>query len=159
MNFWRVIPSLMLVVAVMPQLPLCAVDIPVDAVQRPAVSGSVESLLLWRGGLPDRPLYFDVASPSVVPLDAAMVNPSMAAGPRFRIDLSPSGDGAWEFNYFTVQNFGGSRSAVSPAGDLEQDNIFGFLFPDVTSAQAVSSAGIQSFELNRRERFSLGRME
>jgi hypothetical protein len=152
MNFWRVIPSLLLVVTVMPQLPLCAVDIPVDAVQRPAVSGSVESLLLWRGGLPDRPLYFDVASPSVVPLDAAMVNPSMAAGPRFRIDLSPSGDGAWEFNYFTVQNFGGSRSAVSPAGDLEQDNIFGFLFPDVTSAQAVSSAGIQSFELNRRER-------
>jgi hypothetical protein len=83
MNFWRVIPSLLLVVTVMPQLPLCAVDIPVDAVQRPAVSGSVESLLLWRGGLPDRPLYFDVASPRSCPLMQRWLIPQWLRGRGF----------------------------------------------------------------------------
>ena len=126
----------------------------VTEARRPIASGSVDALMLWRNGLPERPLYFNSSDPAVVPLNAGDVPSSMAAGPRFRIDLSPSGEGGWEFNYFTVQSFNGSRSAVSPSGDLEQDYIFGFLFPDVTAAQAVSSAGIQSFELNRRKSLS-----
>lgn len=119
--------------------------------RRPIASGSAEALLLWRGPLPDRPLYFNSSDPSVVPLDAGDVPTSMAAGPRFRIDLSPSEEGGWEFNYFNIQAFSGGRNALSPAGDLEQDYIFGFLFPDVTAAQAVATSGIQSFELNRRK--------
>jgi len=124
---------------------------PMSTELRPAVSVTTEALLLWRDGGPDRPLYFDNANPAIVPLDAGMITTGMAAGPRYRIDLSPSGEGAWEFNYFNVRSFTGSRSVDSPQGDLEQDDIFGYLFPDVTSAQAVASSGIQSFELNRRE--------
>lgn len=119
---------------------------------QPVVSVSAEALLLWRNGLPGRPLYFESANPSVVPLDAGDVQPGLGAGPRFRIDLQPSADAGWEFNYFNVQTFSGSRTITSPASELEQDNIFGFLYPDVDFAEAVSSAGIQSFELNRRVR-------
>jgi hypothetical protein len=118
---------------------------------RPVVDASVEALLLWRSGLPDRPLYFNSSDPSIVPLDAGEVPTSMAAGPRFRINLNSSDEASWEFNYFNVQSFAGSRVAESPAGDLEQDYIFGFLYPDVTVAQAVSTSAIQSFELNRRK--------
>ena len=117
---------------------------------RPAFTGSVEALLLWRNGLPDRPLYFDSADPATVPLDAAGIGTGMAAGPRYRIDWNRFDDGGLEFNYFNVQSFGGSRSASSPGGQLEQSDIFGFTFPDVTSATAASSSGIKSFELNRR---------
>lgn len=117
---------------------------------RPTWSASVEALLLWRSPPPDRPLYFESADPTVVPLDAGTIAPGMAAGPRYRIDWSPRGDGAIEFNYFNVQSFGGSQSVASPSAGLEQADIVGFLFPDVTTAAAVSSAGIQSFEINRR---------
>lgn len=123
---------------------------PLDLSTRPQATATVEALLLWRDGLPDRPLYFDNANPSIVPLDAGMITTGMAAGPRYRIDLSPTGEGAWEFNYFNVQSFTGSQSVTSPQGDLEQDNIFGFLYPDVDFAEAVSASAIQSFELNRR---------
>ncbi len=122
------------------------------AEERPTFSGSVEALMLWRSSPPDRPLFFDNTSPSVVPLDAGNITTGMAAGPRYRIDWSPDGDGAFEFNYFNVQTFTGGRQAASPAGGLEQSDILGFNFPDVTSASVLSTAGIQSFELNRRRR-------
>jgi hypothetical protein len=119
---------------------------------RPAVTASVEALMLWRNPSPDRPLYFDNINPSIVPLDAGGIATGMAAGPRYRIDWSPDSDGAFEFNYFNVQTFTGGQRAASPAGGLEQDDILGFSFPDVTSASVLSTAGIQSFELNRRRR-------
>lgn len=128
-----------------------------DADRRPAVTASVEALLLWRSPPPGRPLYFENSDPSIVPLDAGGLSPGLAAGPRYRIDWSPAGDDAVEFNYFNVQSFAGAGSVVSPTGSLEQNGIFGFSFPDVTSAAAASSAGIQSFELNHRRR--LGGME
>jgi hypothetical protein len=121
---------------------------------RPTLTGGVEALMLWRSPPPGRPLYFESANPAVVPLDAGGVATGMAAGPRYRIEWSRDGENALEFNYFNVQSFAGSRSVSSPSAGLEQDDIFGFNFPDVTSASALSSAGIQSFELNRRRRLA-----
>lgn len=142
-------PGLLLVAS----LPARAVEwLPAGGDHRPVITGGVEALLLWRDGLPDRPLYFDSTDPAVVPLDAGGINPGMAAGPRYRIDWSPAGAGAIEFNYFNVQSFSGSRSVASPSAGLEQANIIGFLYPDVTSASAASSSGIKSFEVNRRRR-------
>ncbi len=137
-------------------LPARAADwSPAGGDRRPTFSGGVEALLLWRDGLPDRPLYFESANPEIVPLDAGGIATGMAAGPRYRIDWSPDGVGAFEFNYFNVQSFSGSRSVASPSAGLEQDNIIGFLYPDVTAATAASSSGIQSFELNRRRQLGM----
>lgn len=125
---------------------------PLDLSARPRATATVDALLLWRDGLPGRPLYLDINEPSVVALDAADITPGMAAGPRYRIDLSPSGDGAWEFNYFNVETFTGSRSIASSDGQsaFGQNNIFEYGLPDVISAEAASTSAIQSFELNRR---------
>jgi len=119
---------------------------------RPDVKVSVDALLLWRNSLSDRPLYFESTNPESVPLDTAGIGTSMAAGPRFRIDWNLFDDGGLEFNYFNVDSIGGSSSVQSPGGGLEQANIFGFRFPDVTSAVAAASSGIKSFELNHRHR-------
>ena len=124
---------------------------------RPAWAGSVEALLLWRDGPAARPLYFESADPASVPLDAGGIATGMAAGPRYAIEWSGNGTDAVEFNYFNVESFAGSRRVASPGGGLEQADIFGFRFPDVTSATAASSAGIKSFELNRRR--ALGRLD
>lgn len=107
--------------------------------------------MLWRSGLPDRSLYFDSVNPATVPLEAAGIATGMAAGPRYRIDWQCFADSGLEFNYFNVESFGGSQSASSATGQLEQSNIFGFNFPDVTSAMTAASSGIKSFELNHRQ--------
>ena len=117
---------------------------------RPTWTGSVDALLLWRDGPASRPLYFESADPASAPLDAGGIATGMASGPRFAIEWSRNGTDAVEFNYFNVESFAGSRRVASPGGGLEQADIFGFRFPDVTSATAASSAGIKSFELNRR---------
>ncbi|MFM7136609.1 MAG: hypothetical protein ACKO1M_06015 [Planctomycetota bacterium] len=126
-----------------------------EAGDRPTFTGSVEALLLWRNSLPSQPLYFDSTDPASVPLDTAGVGTGMAAGPRYRIDWNRFDDGGLEFNYFNVQSFNGSRTVSSPGGQLEQSNILGFNFPDVTAATAVASAGIKSFELNRRRQLGM----
>lgn len=120
------------------------------AAERPTVTGSVEALMLWRSPPPDRPLYFETANPANVPLDAGGIGTAMAAGPRYAIEWSGDGERAIEVNYFSVGDFTGSALATSPGGGLEQADILGFSFPDVTAAGAVSAAAIQSFELNRR---------
>jgi hypothetical protein len=138
----------------------CVHPTPADAAEngfRPAVTGSVEALLLWRDGLADRPLYFESADPAIVPLDAGGIQTGMAAGPRYAIEWSRDGERALEVNYFNVGSFAGSRGVVSPGGDLEQADILGFRFPDVTAASAASASSIQSLELNRR--LPLGRFE
>ena len=117
---------------------------------RPLWTGSVDALLLWRDGPASRPLYFESADPASVPLDAGGIATGMAAGPRFAIEWSRNGTDAVEFNYFNIQSFHGARSVDSPGGQLEQASILGFNFPDVTAATADASAGIKSFELNRR---------
>lgn len=137
-------------------LPSRGADLWPDAGRRPAITGSVEALMLWRGGLPDRPLYFESADPANVPLDTGGIPTGLGAGPRYALEWSRDGQHAIEVNYFNVGSFTGSRSVVSPGGDLEQADILGFRFPDVTSASAVSASAIQSLELNRRrplERF------
>ena len=144
---------------------LFAVSVPTRAVEwlpaagtdRPAISGSVDALLLWRDGLADRPLYFDSANPAIVPLDASGIGTGMAAGPRYAIEWSRDGERALEVNYFSVGDFTGSRAVASPAGGLEQADILGFSFPDVIAAGAASASAIKSFELNRR--LPLGRFD
>lgn len=131
--------------------------LPADGGGRPAVTGSIEALLLWRDGLPGRPLYFETANPASVPLDAGGVQTGMAAGPRYAIEWSRDGERALEVAYFNVGSFAGSRGVVSPGGDLEQADILGFRFPDVTAASAASTAAIQSLEINRR--LPLGRFD
>jgi hypothetical protein len=131
---------------------LCSGRVTVAETSRPDVEVSVDALLLWRNSLPARPLYFESTNPASVPLDTAGIGTGMAAGPRFRIDWNCFDDGGLEFNYFNVDSIGGSSSAQSPGGALEQADIFGFRFPDVTSASAAASSGIQSFELNHRHR-------
>lgn len=122
---------------------------------RPTWSATVEALMLWRSPPPGRPLYFDNMAPEVVPLDAGGIDTGMGAGPRYRIDWSPDGAQAFEVNYFNVQSFTGSRSVTSPSAGLEQANIIGFLYPDVTAATASSSAGIQSLEVNHRRQLGM----
>jgi hypothetical protein len=124
--------------------------LPAGNAARPTVTGSVEALMLWRSPSPDRPLYFETANPANVPLDAGGIGTAMAAGPRYAIEWSGDGERAIEVNYFSVGDFTGSALATSPGGGLEQADILGFSFPDVTAAAAVSAAAIQSFELNRR---------
>jgi len=119
---------------------------------RPEVEVSIDALLLWRNSLPGRQLYFESTNPASVPLDTAGIGTGMAAGPRYRVDWNRFDDGSLEFNYFNVDSIGGSASARSPGGGLEQADIFGFRFPDVTSAVAAASSGIKSFELNHRHR-------
>lgn len=121
-----------------------------DEPARPTWAGGVDALLLWRSGLPDRPLYFEAADPASVPLDAGDIVTGMAAGPRYAIEWSPDGERALEVNYFNVGDFTGARSVGSPLGGLAQNDILGFEFPDVTAATAGSSAAIQSLELNFR---------
>ncbi len=150
-SFGGLLPSLALSLLGLPQAASLAADgFPGPEDRRPALSGSVEALLLWRGGLPGRPLYFESADPGIVPLDAGGIATGMAAGPRYTIEWSRDGEHAIEFSYFNVGAFTGTRDVVSPGGDLEQADILGFRFPDVTSASAVSSSAIQSFEVNRR---------
>ena len=146
----------------LPAVALCvmvaaAVSANATETARPTWSGGVEALLLWRDGPAARPLYFESANPASVPLDAGGIATGMAAGPRFAIEWSANGTDAVEFNYFNVESFTGSRSVASPGGGLEQADILGFSFPDVTSATAASSAGIKSFEVNRRR--ALGRFD
>lgn len=131
--------------------------LPAGNAARPTVTGSVEALMLWRSPSPDRPLYFETANPANVPLDAGGIGTAMAAGPRYAIEWSGDGERAIEVNYFSVGDFTGSALATSPGGGLEQADILGFSFPDVTSATAASSAGIKSFEVNRRR--ALGRFD
>ena len=116
---------------------------------RPTLTGSIEALMLWRSGLADRPLFFGGPPPDAG-LNASDVATGMAAGPRYRIDWSPGGEGALEFNYFKVESFSGSRGLTAAVGNLEQAEIFGFSFPDVAAAAAAASSGITSFEVNRR---------
>lgn len=146
----------------LPAVALCvmvaaAVSANATETARPTWSGGVEALLLWRDGPAARPLYFESANRASVPLDAGGIATGMAAGPRFAIEWSANGTDAVEFNYFNVESFTGSRSVASPGGGLEQADILGFSFPDVTSATAASSAGIKSFEVNRRR--ALGRFD
>lgn len=139
-------------------LPARAVDwLPTGGDDRPVITGGVEALLLWRDGLPGRPLYFESANPANVPLDAGGIGTGMAAGPRYAIEWSRDGERALEVNYFTVGDFTGSRAVASPAAGLEQADILGFSFPDVIAAGAASAAAIQSFEVNRR--LPLGRFD
>jgi hypothetical protein len=147
-----------MLVCSMAQRPARAADwLPAGDMARPTISGGVEALLLWRSGVPERPLYFESADPATVPLDAGGIGTGMGAGPRYAIQWSRDGERAFEVNYFNVGSFTGSRGVLSPGGDLEQANILGFRFPDVTAASAVSSAAIQSLELNRR--LPLGRFD
>jgi hypothetical protein len=82
---------------------------------RPPVSATVEALLLWRDSPAARPLYIRRGADAGVALDSGEIGTGMAAGPRFRIDWSANGTDTIKFNYFNVQSFGGSRSAVSPS--------------------------------------------
>ena len=142
----------------MAALPARAAEwLPAGDDERAAITGSVEALLLWRDGLPGRPLFFESANPASVPLDAGGIGTGMAAGPRYAIEWSRDGERALEVNYFTVGDFTGSRAVASPAAGLEQADILGFSFPDVIAAGAASAAAIQSFEVNRR--LPLGRFD
>lgn len=114
----------------------------------PLWSGRTEALLLWRDNPQGLLLFNDAAGNSA--LNTADFGSGMAAGPRFTLFRHTGDQGAIEFNYFRVQTFTAEKSLT---GGFRQSSHGIYCCPDTTLYSDVGgtlTAGLQSFELNRR---------
>ncbi len=118
---------------------------------RPRWTAQVDSLLLWEGNIPTRPLYLDAASQATA-LDANDAPPAVSAGPRFGLILHGKGKAALEGNFFTVQSFQGDASLPVTAGAYEEFQLAGLNFIDIDTAALDTDGSLKSAELNWRYR-------
>lgn len=114
----------------------------------PRWTAQADVLMLWQGNVPSRPLFYDTGTDLSV-LDVNQMYAPVSVGPRVGLMLHLDQTYAIEANYFEVQGFNGSRTLPlnAPYG---MSNLAGYTFDDVDTAQVLSSAGINSFELNWR---------
>jgi len=109
----------------------------------------VDALMLWQGNIAGRPLFTNAAG--VTALDANRAYPPMSAGPRVGLFFFLDDTHAIEGNYFNVRPFNGSDVTL-PGQALTEQGIAGFSRPGFSGAQLLTSAAIQSAELNWRRR-------
>ena len=110
----------------------------------------IDALMLWQGNLPSRVLYTERAT-GLPALDANQAQPPMSAGPRFGLFLNLDPVYSIEGNYFNVSSFAGQ--AATPVGTFNKINLAGFgQFGPVAAAEVLTSASIQSAEINWRRR-------
>lgn len=114
-------------------------------------SAEVDAVLLWRNAPPARSLVRSIgASPSTV-LDAAGLESTPAAGPRFRILHSHCSGAGAEFVYLRAFNFRALDSLPSAAQSIySPDNLLNQ--PAIPFADGTANLGsaIQTFEANGR---------
>jgi hypothetical protein len=114
----------------------------------PRWTAQADVLMLWQGNVPSRPLFFDTGTDLTV-LDVNQMYAPVSVGPRVALLLHLDQTYAIEANYFQVQGFNGGRSLPVDA-PYGMSDLAGYTFNDVDSAEALTSAGISSFELNWR---------
>lgn len=114
----------------------------------PRWTAQADVLMLWQGNVPSRPLFYDTGTDLPV-LDVNQIYGPVSVGPRVGLMLHLDQVYAIEANYFEVQGFNGSRTLPvnAPYG---MEDLAGYTFNDVDAAQVLTSAGINSFELNWR---------
>lgn len=121
----------------------------------------VDALFLWQGNIPSRPLYLDSLTQQPV-LDVNQLQNRAAIAPRYAIIFNRDECRAIEANYFQVWGFNADQSAgprliVDPqtgntVGAFQTNNLPVPFYDQISSAQATSSAHIQSLEVNLRQR-------
>jgi hypothetical protein len=110
----------------------------------------IDALMLWQGNIPSRVLYTETAT-GLPALDANQAQPPMSAGPRYGLFLNLDPVYSIEGNYFNVSSFAGQ--AATPVGTYSESNLAGFgTFGPVFAAEVLTSASIQSAEINWRRR-------
>jgi hypothetical protein len=114
----------------------------------PRWSVQVDALMLWRSNMQSVPLFVDLASGAT--LDANQVQPPMSAGPRVGVVRQIGPCTAIEGNYFNVSPFGGQAVTPAAGGPFTMTNFGDLVFDEITTATLMSSARIQSAELNWR---------
>ena len=119
-----------------------------------------EALLLWRNAPQGLPLYSDLNATTpngfgATAFDAAQMESTPAAGPRFSIFRTDDCGNAWEYTWFNAANFR-SQEATLPTVNgygMTPPGIFGNLYQPIDTVTSDLSASIWSFELNRWSRW------
>lgn len=118
---------------------------------KPRWTAQVDSLFLWQGNIPTRPLYLTAATQETA-LDANDALPAVSAGPRFGLIFHGRGDSAIEGNFFTVQSFTGDAALPPTVGAYEEFQLAGLNFLDIDTAAVDADGSLKSAELNWRRR-------
>lgn len=117
----------------------------------PRFTAQVDVLMLWRGNVPSRSLFIEEGvDPPVDLLNVSQLGTPVSVGPRVALMLHLDQNYAIEANYFQVQGFDGTGSLPNDFTPYEMNNLAGSALGNITDATVLSSAGINSFELNWR---------
>lgn len=124
---------------------------PVAAATRdcPRWTAQIDSMFLWLGNLPGRPLFLDNGSFTPV-LAVNQLNPPVSVDPRYALFYHHDACHALEVAYFGVYSFDTQRQAGPFNTQLTMDNLAGLNFDDVDFATASTTAAFKSFEANGR---------
>jgi len=109
--------------------------------------GTVDALMLWQSGIPSRAIFVEEGTGSTA-INANQLEPAMAAGPRFGLIRRVGDVNSIEGNYFNVRSFVGAGSLPATGAPFTLQTLPPFL--DIQTANVVTSAQIQSAELNWR---------
>ena len=132
-----------------------AASICLDNRRCPTWEVQVDSLFLWQGNIPSRPLYLNSATGATA-LDANQLQTRAAIAPRYAFIYNRDECRAIEVNYFQLWGFNAQQQlgpAVDGVGDglFETNNLVKPPYSSIVGAIADSSAHIQSFEVNLRK--------
>lgn len=117
----------------------------------PRFTAQVDVLMLWRGNVPSRSLFIEEGvDPPIDLLNVNQFGTPVSVGPRVALMLHLDQNYAIEANYFQVQGFDGAGSLPNDATPYEMNSLAGSALGNITDATVLSSAGINSFELNWR---------
>lgn len=116
----------------------------------PRWTAQADVLFLWQQPLDSRVLFTTEAGAPV--FNVTDVPSTVGIGPRTSLALHLDCTHAIEANYFQVGGLGGTGTLPATAdGTLyTMNDLVGYNFADVGSAEVTASAAIQSFELNWR---------
>jgi hypothetical protein len=132
------------------------VPVMVDPCDCPTWIGQIDALMLWMGNIPSRPLYLDSATGATA-INANQLVPGISAAPRYAVIYNRDQCRSIEVNYFSIWGFDAQRQLIAVDdssgllnGMLEMNDLAGLNFDQIGAARAVSSAHIQSLEINLR---------
>lgn len=121
----------------------------VNARSCPRWTVQIDSMFLWLGNLPGRPLFLDNGTLAPV-LAVNQLNPPVSVDPRYAVFFHHDPCHAVEVAYFGVYSFDTQRQAGPFNTQLTMDNLAGLNFDDVDYASATTSAAFKSLEANGR---------